>query len=80
MRRWLYAAMRGRMPAVTAIIINGSLFGLMHGTDFFATAIPGFFFCWLYEKTGKLETPILVHAFTNLLALLLIFGEKIFYA
>jgi len=79
MRRWLYAAMRVRIPAAAAIIINGSLFGLMHGTDFFATAIPGFFFCWSYEKTGKLETPILVHAFTNLLALLVIFGEKIFY-
>lgn len=78
MRRWLYAAMRLRMPVAAAILLNGSLFGLMHGKDFFATAIPGFFFCWAYEKTGKIETPILVHGFSNLLALLLIFAEKIF--
>lgn len=78
MRRWLYAAMRLRMPVAAAILLNGSLFGLLHGKDFFATAIPGFFFCWAYEKTGKIETPILVHGFSNLLALLLIFAEKIF--
>ena len=78
MRRWLYTAMRARMPVAAAIIINGSLFGLMHGKDFIAAAMHGFFLCWSYEKTGKIETPILVHAFTNLLALLLIFGEKIF--
>lgn len=78
MRRWLYTAMRVRMPAAAAIIINGSLFGLMHGKDLIATGIHGFFFCWSYEKTGKIEIPILLHAFTNLLALLLIFGEKIF--
>ena len=78
LRRWIYAAMRGRLPAVAAILLNGALFGLLHGKDFFGTAVFGFFFCWTYERTGKLATPILVHAFVNLLAMLEVFGSRIF--
>lgn len=78
MRRWLYAAMRARLPVAAAILLNGALFGLMHGKDFFGTAVSGFFFCWAYERTGKLETPILMHAFVNLTALLETFGSGIF--
>lgn len=77
-RRWLYAVMRFRLPIAAAILLNGALFGLLHGKDFFGTAVFGFFFCWTYERTGKLETPILVHAFVNLFALLEIFGSRIF--
>lgn len=77
MRRWAYAAMRKYMPAAAAILFNGFLFGLLHGRDFMATAAHGFFFCWAYERTGKLETPILIHAISNLFALLLIFGGKL---
>jgi len=77
-RRWLYAGMRRWLPVWAAILLNGALFGALHGKDFIDTGLCGFFFCWFYEKTGKLEVPILLHAFTNLLALLLIFGEKIF--
>ena len=77
-RRWLYAAMRGRLPVEAAILLNGALFGLLHGKDFFGTAVFGFFFCWTYERTGKLGIPILVHAFVNLFALLEFFGSGIF--
>lgn len=77
MRRWAYAAMRKYMPAAAAILLNGFLFGLLHGKDFMATAAHGFFFCWAYERTGKLETPFLLHAFNNLFVLLLIFGGKL---
>jgi membrane protease YdiL (CAAX protease family) len=74
MRRWLYVAMRRKMPLAPAILLNGALFGLMHGKDFMGTAMHAFFFCWVYERTGKLQVPILVHAYGNLFALLMIFG------
>lgn len=76
-RYWLYGAMRRRLPAAAAIALNAALFGAMHGTDFLGTGICGLFFCWTYERSGKLETPILVHAFTNGLAVALLFGEKL---
>lgn len=78
LRRWLYAAMRVRLPVAAAILLNGALFGLLHGKDFFGTAVFGFFFCWAYERTGKLATPILIHAFVNLSALLEAFGSRTF--
>lgn len=77
MRRWLYVAMRKRMAAFYAIALNGAFFGLLHGRDFFSTAIPGFFFCWAYERTGKIETPILMHVLINTFGLAMIFGDKL---
>lgn len=78
MRRWLYVAMRRKMPVAPAILFNGALFGLLHGRDFMGTAMHAFFFCWVYERTGNLKVPILVHAYGNMLALLMIFGGKNF--
>lgn len=66
-RRWFYSATRGFMPPAAAIALNGALFGAMHGTDFFATGICGIFFCWCYQRSGRLAGPILVHAFVNVL-------------
>lgn len=77
-RRWLYAATRRWLAASPAILLNGAAFGAMHGTDFMGTGICGLFFCWAYERTGKLETPVLMHALSNLLALAMIFSEKLF--
>jgi len=78
MRRWLYVVMRGVMPMATALMLNGALFGLLHGKDFMATAMSGILLCWVYDRTGRLQTPILVHAFSNLFALFMLFGEKVF--
>lgn len=79
MRRWLYVGMRKRMGALYAIALNGSFFGLLHGADFFSTAIPGFFFCWAYERTGKMETPILMHMLINTVSVVFTFGDKLGY-
>lgn len=79
LRRWLYVAMRRRLPAGAAIALNGAVFGLLHGKDFFMTGLPGVFFCWAYERTGKLETPILMHMLINFVNLSMIFGEKLGY-
>lgn len=67
-RRWLYTAIRGFMPVAAAIVLNGALFGAMHGADFFSTGLCGVFFCWSYQRSGRLATPILLHAFVNLFA------------
>lgn len=76
-RYWLYGAMRRRLPAAAAIALNAAFFGAMHGKDFLGTGVCALFFCWVYERSGKLETPILVHAFTNALAGGLVLGEKL---
>lgn len=76
LRRWLYAALRARLPAWAAILANGALFGLLHGKDFMATAAHGFFFCWVYERTGRLQTPILVHAYGNLVGLAMVLAAR----
>jgi len=78
LRRWLYVATRRYLPVAAALLANAALFGAMHGEDFMATGLAGLFFCWVYERTGRLETPVLVHCFTNLLAVVMLFSEKLF--
>jgi len=77
-RRWLYVATRRYLPVAAALLANAALFGALHGSDFMGTGLSGLFFCWVYERTGRLETPILVHCFTNLLAVALLLGEKLY--
>ncbi len=76
-RRCLYAGLRRRLPVWAAVLAGGAVFGIFHGSDFAGTAISGFVFCWAYERTGRLQTPILVHAFSNMLALAEIFGGRL---
>lgn len=77
LRRWFYAASRKYLPVAAALAANAALFGALHGSDFFATGLYGLCYCWAYERTGKLETPVLMHAYSNLLAVTLLLGEKL---
>ena len=76
-RRWLYAASRRLLPAALAAPLNAALFGALHGTDFFGAGLYGLCYCLAYERTGRLETPVLMHAYGNLLVVALAFGEKL---
>ncbi len=72
-RGYLYAAMRGRLDPLYAVLLNGFLFSLVH---FSLYGVPGRLalgvaLCLLYEHTGNLATPLAAHAVNNLLALLL---------
>ncbi len=76
-RRWLYAGLRRRLPVWAAVAAGGAVFGFFHGSDFAGTALSGFVFCWAYERTGRIQTPILVHAFSNMLAIAEIFADRL---
>lgn len=76
-RRCIYAGLRRLLPAWASVLAVGAFFGVFHGRDFAATAPVGVVLCLAYERTGRLQTPILVHAFSNALALAEIFGGRL---
>ncbi len=74
-RGFFYRALRTRFPVLVAAIIDGALFGLIHGSsgpDALLLAPPlgvlGVAFCLVYERTGSLYAPIAMHAFNNSVA------------
>lgn len=75
-RGLLFGGLRKKMPMIPAALIGGAFFGLLH----FATgwsAVPvliflGVVFAVLYEKTGSLWPPILLHAVNNAFALVVL--------
>jgi membrane protease YdiL (CAAX protease family)/uncharacterized RDD family membrane protein YckC len=74
-RGLLYGGLRRRMAPVLAALISGLIFGGLHATTGL-TAVPplvilGFVLALLYERTGSLWPPILVHFVNNSLALAL---------
>jgi membrane protease YdiL (CAAX protease family) len=68
-RGFLYRALRRYVPARTAIFSVGVLFGVFH-LPAVATVVPmtvlGMVLCYVYEKTGRLTVPILLHFLFNL--------------
>jgi uncharacterized protein len=77
-RGFMYGGLRRRFPVWAAIAISGVVFGLVHytGPDSIGVvpqlAVLGFLLAWLYERTGSLWPPILLHLLNNSLALLVI--------
>jgi uncharacterized protein len=75
-RGFFYRALRSRFSIVTAAIIDGALFGIIHynfeGADALLLLPPlaflGFIFCLVYERTGSLFPVIGMHAFNNTIA------------
>jgi membrane protease YdiL (CAAX protease family) len=78
MRRGLYVTMRKRMPFALAVLVNGALFGLLHGKEFWDPMLVGMFLCYVYEKRGRFSTVVLVHAYANLFVFLNIFSGRLF--
>jgi membrane protease YdiL (CAAX protease family) len=74
-RGFLYPAMRRRLSAAPAIVINGILFGLIHMSvaRLVPLAVLGMIMAWLFEKTRSLVAPATLHALHNALQLLLIY-------
>jgi membrane protease YdiL (CAAX protease family) len=71
-RGFMFAGLRARMPFGLAASITGVIFGLSHSPTGI-TAVPqltvlGLVLAWLYEKTGSLWPPILVHLTNNAIA------------
>ncbi|HTF55815.1 MAG TPA: type II CAAX endopeptidase family protein [Planctomycetota bacterium] len=76
-RAILYPMMRRHMGPVAAVLLNGMVFGLLHyfygipieGVP--AYAVGGAILAWVYERTGSLAFPWIVHAAANLAAVVI---------
>lgn len=74
-RGFVYKGMRRRLPFWAAAILVSLLFAVVHGqvnvgVDVFALSLV---LCWLRETTGSLWPAIILHAFKNGIAFLLLF-------
>lgn len=72
-RGLFFGALRSRLPFLGAALISGLLFGSVHLTTGNVTvagllAFFGVLLAYLYERTGSLGPPILLHALNNALA------------
>jgi membrane protease YdiL (CAAX protease family) len=73
-RGGLYTVLRRSLSAPQALLASSLLFAAVHGRQIHLSAIQfigGLAFGWLYEKTGTLFAPVLVHAAGNLAILLI---------
>jgi membrane protease YdiL (CAAX protease family) len=63
--------LKGCVGKIAAICITGTFFGFIHCntenlTAFIPLALFGGYLCILYEKTGDIRAPMLVHGLFNL--------------
>ena len=67
-----FIGIRCRYSFVTAALLSSVLFALMHGIGLAEAAalVTGIVLCYVYEKTGHLIVPVLVHAANNIIALI----------
>lgn len=75
----LFGELRRRMPAASAMLVSGLLFGMLHDTSVvLPVAVLGALLAWLYERTGSLTVPCLVHILQNgvTLTLITLFPEE----
>jgi hypothetical protein len=81
-RGLLYPALRSRMGAVPAVILDGFIFGVLHFQALFMLSLVavGVILAYLYEKSGSLLTPMLTHALYNgvVVAIALLMGWPLF--
>ncbi len=65
----VFAGMRRSMPLWPAAVVSGLLFGSLHAPTGPTTVVPlaalGVALAWLYERTGSIWPPIIVHMFNN---------------
>jgi uncharacterized protein len=69
-RGFLFRVLRLRMGFWAAAVIDGALFGLVHGSLVILPilAVLGVALCWVYERTGSLFPCIAIHALNNTIA------------
>ncbi len=73
-RGFMYGGLRRSLPVWAAAGISGLIFGLLHytGPDSLAVvpqlAVLGILLAWLYERTGSLWLPIMLHVVNNAVA------------
>lgn len=71
-RGFFFGGLRGRLSFWAAAAISALLFGLVHIPSGIAQApalaVLGLLLAWLYERSGSLGPPILMHAIINAIA------------
>jgi membrane protease YdiL (CAAX protease family)/uncharacterized RDD family membrane protein YckC len=72
-RGFMFGGLRQRLPLPAAAAVSGAIFGLAHFGPGNLAAVGqlaglGLILCLLYEKTGSLWPPILVHTINNAIA------------
>jgi membrane protease YdiL (CAAX protease family) len=72
-RGFLFGGLRGRMSFWPAALISGTIFGSIHLAGGSIEVVPplivfGVLLAWLYERTGSLGPPMMMHALQNGLA------------
>jgi membrane protease YdiL (CAAX protease family) len=72
-RGFVFAGLRSRLSLWPAAIVSGIVFGAIHAPSGPTTVVPlallGVALAFLYDHTGSLWPPIILHAFNNALAL-----------
>jgi uncharacterized protein len=77
-RGFMFGGLRRRFPLWAAAAIAGLVFGLLHytGPDSIGVvpqlAVLGILLAWLYEATGSLWPPIILHVVNNAIALAIV--------
>lgn len=74
-RGFFYSALRARIGVWPAILASGVLFALVHFNLwlFVPVALIGVILAYLYERTGSLGPPIVLHALNNLSSILALY-------
>lgn len=73
-RGFMFAGIRSRAPWIVAALISGLVWGAVHftGPDSWGVVVQlsvfGVGLAWLYERTGSIRAPIVVHMINNALA------------
>jgi membrane protease YdiL (CAAX protease family) len=69
-RGLLFTVLRQRMPLWPAAVIDGVLFGFVHGSLVIVPILAalGVMFCYVYERTGSIFPTIALHALNNTVA------------
>lgn len=66
----LYNLLNKRMSLPLAALISSLIFGIMHGSTFFQTAVIGLILAFVYQVTGDLRMAMLGHGLNNGVAFL----------
>jgi hypothetical protein len=74
-RGFIYAAFRKRWGVTAAITLSSALFAVSHASlyNFIPLMVLGAVLAYLYQRTGSLGPPIMLHALNNFLSVVLIY-------
>jgi uncharacterized protein len=69
-RGFVFRVLRLRTGFWVAALIDGALFGLVHGVNVVlpVLAVLGVVLCWVFERTGTIFATITIHAFNNMVS------------